>query len=45
MKQQEINVELTITEGYQTRFTEACLRQYENHVRENDEKISEQESA
>lgn len=38
MKKQQIKVEVTFTEGYEQRFTEALLRQYDKHVKENERK-------
>lgn len=37
-KPQEIKVEVTYTPGYEQRFTEALLRQYDKHVKENERK-------
>lgn len=36
MKKQQIKVEVTFTEGYEQRFTEALLRQYDKHVKEKE---------
>lgn len=35
-KPQEIKVEVTYTPGYQRRFTEALLRQYDHHKKEEE---------
>lgn len=42
-KQKEIQVEITYTEGYERRFTEACLRQIEIMEKEQalEEKVVE----
>lgn len=34
----QVKVEVTFTEGYEQRFTEALLRQYDKHVKENERK-------
>ncbi len=38
MEKQQVKVEVTFTEGYEQRFTEALLRQYDKHVKENERK-------
>ena len=47
MKKQQIKVEVTFTEGYEQRFTEALLRQYDNHIKNEmrQEEKNEEEAA
>lgn len=46
-KTQEIKVEVTFTPGYERRFTEALLRQYDNHIKNEmrQEEKNEEEAA
>lgn len=37
MKKREIKVEVTFTEGYEKRYTEACLKQIANRERKQKE--------
>ena len=36
MEKQQVNEEVTFTEGYEQRFTDALLRQYDTHVKDNE---------
>lgn len=47
MEKQQVKVEVTFTEGYEQRFTEALLRQYDNHIKNEmrQEEKNEEEAA